>query len=70
MRTLAVTAALAAALIAAGPAVATASPAQPVAGTGSSSLDVLCSPIGGLLVAVGSAENPYGPLLTGVCLTR
>lgn len=43
---------------------------QPVADTGSSSLDVLCSPVGGLLVAVGSAENPYGPLLVAVCATR
>ncbi|MEU4318293.1 hypothetical protein ACFV24_01800 [Nocardia fluminea] len=43
---------------------------QPVADTGSSSLDVLCSPVGGLLVAAGSAENPYGPLLVAVCSTR
>ncbi|MFD3745427.1 hypothetical protein [Nocardia sp. NPDC058633] len=43
---------------------------QPVADSGSSSLDVLCSPVGGLLVAVGSAENRFGPFLSVVCLNR
>ncbi|MEU4412917.1 hypothetical protein [Nocardia salmonicida] len=43
---------------------------QSVADSGSSSLDVLCSPVGGLLVAAGSAENRYGPLLVMVCLNR
>ena len=50
---------------------ATAAQAEaPVADSGSSSLDVLCSPVGGLLVLAGSAENPYGPLLSMVCVSR
>lgn len=70
MKYLAVTAAFATTLIAGGTAVAAAAPTAPVADTGSSSLDVLCSPAGGVLVALGSAENRYGPLLTMVCLNR
>ncbi|WP_336085411.1 hypothetical protein [Nocardia sp. SSK8] len=49
---------------------ATAQAQQPVADTGSSSLDVLCGPLGGILVLAGSAENPYGPLLGPVCVMR
>ncbi|MFB7877950.1 hypothetical protein ACFC06_22110 [Nocardia sp. NPDC056064] len=49
---------------------ATAQAQEPVADSGSSSLDVLCGPLGGILVLAGSAENPYGPLLGSVCFNR
>ncbi|MGW6423912.1 hypothetical protein ACWF82_14635 [Nocardia sp. NPDC055053] len=70
MKKLAVSSALALFLLAPAVSATTAQANEPVAGSGSSSLDVLCSPVGGLLVAAGSAENPYGPLLTGVCVSR
>lgn len=34
---------------------------------GSSSTEVLCSPIGSTLVVLGSAENPHGPVLPLIC---
>ncbi len=49
---------------------ATAEAGEPVADSGSSSLDVLCSPVGGLLVLLGSAENHAGPLLGPACAMR
>lgn len=70
MKKLAVTSALALFLLAPAVTATTAHAEAPVAGSGSSSLDVLCSPVGGLLVLAGSAENPYGPLLSMVCVTR
>lgn len=70
MTKLAASSALALFLLASAVGASSAHAQQPVADTGSSSLDVLCSPVGGLLVAVGSAENRYGPLLGAVCLNR
>ncbi|MGW4633720.1 hypothetical protein [Nocardia sp. NPDC004415] len=48
----------------------TAQAQEPVADTGSSSLDVLCSPIGGFLILAGSAENHAGELLGPACVMR
>ncbi|MEV6361758.1 hypothetical protein [Nocardia asteroides] len=71
MKKITVLSALALSVLAPVAAATTAHAQAPVAaGTGSSSLDVLCSPVGGLLVAAGSAENPYGPLLVAVCVNR
>ncbi|MEV6216264.1 hypothetical protein [Nocardia sp. NPDC051833] len=70
MKKFAVSSAIALSLLAPAVTAATATAEAPVAASGSSSLDVLCSPVGGLLVLAGSAENPYGPLLTAVCVSR
>ncbi|MEV0075797.1 hypothetical protein AB0H58_05225 [Nocardia neocaledoniensis] len=70
MNKLAGTSALALLLLAPAVTATTAHADVPVGASGSSSLDVLCSPVGGLLVLAGSAENPYGPLLSVVCVTR
>ncbi|MFD4432856.1 hypothetical protein [Nocardia sp. NPDC058497] len=70
MKKLAVSAALAVFLLAPAVSATTAHAEEPVADSGSSSLDVLCSPIGGVLVLAGSAENRFGPMLGLMCLNR
>ncbi|MFE3542362.1 hypothetical protein ACFXK0_05250 [Nocardia sp. NPDC059177] len=70
MKKLAVSSALALFLLAPAVTATTAQAQEPVADSGSSSLDVLCSPIGSILVLAGSAENRFGPFLGLECMNR